>query len=299
MLFRSKAAGPPTIESHALQTQAYQSWQSALERDRERLSSQVRSATNCIADSKREVAYAEKNLANYREQTRAYKKKSMGVDTTEQMYLKNLERAKTELNQCESQFSLAWNQLGIAERDLASIKSRFQALGPPPSEPQPLVAAVKPVPQLVANTPSTTPSVAKALRPVSPATYRTERPIPPPVPSGDEFMSVLNSKVSNTEPPVSTVGVGRWKIPSPFQLIYDVMTGKGTMITIVGLVITIVGTLWLLAAAFIEGIFWGLACVAIPFANLFFAVMHFSEAKWPLLVTVVGWLLMYAGVYGS
>jgi hypothetical protein len=62
-----------------------------------------------------------------------------------------------------------------------------------------------------------------------------------------------------------------------------------------GLVLLVIGNLWIAIKAFQEGILWGLACLIIPFASLLFVVLHWYETKVPFLIALAGTALMIFG----
>ncbi len=74
----------------------------------------------------------------------------------------------------------------------------------------------------------------------------------------------------------------------------------------VGVVLLVLGSLWLLAVAFNESIWWGLGCIIVPFVSMLFIVSHFKECAKPILLQLAGLALMLvvpvltgAGVIGS
>jgi len=66
----------------------------------------------------------------------------------------------------------------------------------------------------------------------------------------------------------------------------------------IGLLLCIVGGIWLLITAFSESILWGLGSLFVPFVSLIFAVTHWEKAKTPFLVNVAGAVLLFMG-YGA
>lgn len=80
-------------------------------------------------------------------------------------------------------------------------------------------------------------------------------------------------------------------------VIGGMIDGKSTALMWVGLVIAGMGGLWLLGVAFRTSVLWGLASVIIPFAGLLFAIFHWDEAKWPVLLNVGGVILLYVGLF--
>jgi hypothetical protein len=70
----------------------------------------------------------------------------------------------------------------------------------------------------------------------------------------------------------------------------------GLILMIVGIVVSVVGGLWFLGVAFGESVLWGLACLFIPFAALFFLISHWDEAGKPFLVQLAGAVPMVLGM---
>lgn len=69
----------------------------------------------------------------------------------------------------------------------------------------------------------------------------------------------------------------------------------GTMLAIIGLIVALVGGIWLLVEAFRESILWGLGALFIPFVGLIFAILHWDKGGKPLLIGIVGNVIMFAG----
>ncbi len=66
-----------------------------------------------------------------------------------------------------------------------------------------------------------------------------------------------------------------------------------------GLVIAVVGGIWMLVLAFQESVLWGLGCLFVPFVSLVFAIMHWDRAKIPFLIQVGGLVLLVVGALMS
>lgn len=67
-------------------------------------------------------------------------------------------------------------------------------------------------------------------------------------------------------------------------------------LTILGLVIAIVGGVWILVLAFQKNIWWGLGCLFVPFVSLIFAIMHWDIAAKPFLISLGGGILYGIGM---
>jgi hypothetical protein len=50
----------------------------------------------------------------------------------------------------------------------------------------------------------------------------------------------------------------------------------------------LIASLWLLVVAFQESILWGLACLFVPLASLFFVITHWEQAKRPFALNAIG-----------
>lgn len=68
------------------------------------------------------------------------------------------------------------------------------------------------------------------------------------------------------------------------------------IVSIIGIIITLVGMVKLLIVAFRESILWGLACLLIPVVSLVFVIMHWENSKKSFLIYVVGLFIMGVGV---
>lgn len=66
-------------------------------------------------------------------------------------------------------------------------------------------------------------------------------------------------------------------------------------LSMLGLVIALVGVVWLLVITFKTSVLWGLGSLFIPIVSLVFVAMHWDETKRPFLIQVVGVVLMVAG----
>jgi hypothetical protein len=66
------------------------------------------------------------------------------------------------------------------------------------------------------------------------------------------------------------------------------MQTAGMILNILGLIVGMGGGIWLLVVAFQESVGWGLACMLIPCAALYFVFTHWDEAKLPFLVNIGG-----------
>jgi hypothetical protein len=70
----------------------------------------------------------------------------------------------------------------------------------------------------------------------------------------------------------------------------------GTLLLLVGALIAVVGSLWLLVKAFQTSIWWGLGSLFIPFVQLIFVIMNWAECKKPFLILLAGAVLCGIGV---
>jgi hypothetical protein len=63
------------------------------------------------------------------------------------------------------------------------------------------------------------------------------------------------------------------------------------LVSVLGGLIGLAGSIWLIVKAFQESVGWGIAVLLVPFANLVFAIKHWGVAKKPFLLSLVGGLL--------
>jgi hypothetical protein len=62
-----------------------------------------------------------------------------------------------------------------------------------------------------------------------------------------------------------------------------------------GMVILLIGNVWIAVKAFQKGILWGLGCLIVPFVSLIFVIMHWAETKIPFIVSLAGIVLIILG----
>jgi hypothetical protein len=72
------------------------------------------------------------------------------------------------------------------------------------------------------------------------------------------------------------------------------------ILSYIGVLILIIGALGFLVAAFKESLLWGFACLFLGPVSLVFLILHWSEAKNPFLIQIVGLGIIFAaGAMGS
>lgn len=64
------------------------------------------------------------------------------------------------------------------------------------------------------------------------------------------------------------------------------------MMLILGLILAVIGGLWLLVEAFRTSIVWGLVCLFLPIVQIGFVIAHWDRAWKPFMVNVVGSLII-------
>ena len=64
----------------------------------------------------------------------------------------------------------------------------------------------------------------------------------------------------------------------------------------IGFALLIVGGIGLLIAAFRVSILWGIGCLLLPIVQLVFLVAHWSEAKNPFLLQLLGLFIVFIAV---
>ncbi len=71
------------------------------------------------------------------------------------------------------------------------------------------------------------------------------------------------------------------------------------VLIILGWLIASIGGIWLLIRAFKVSVLWGLACIFIPFAYLFWLIQHWESGKHPFFVQILGIVLFFLGYFGQ
>lgn len=69
----------------------------------------------------------------------------------------------------------------------------------------------------------------------------------------------------------------------------------GSILIVLGMIVSIFGGIWLLIEAFKTNIWWGLGCLFISFISLVFIIMHFDVAKKPFFISLAGTVIMIIG----
>lgn len=69
----------------------------------------------------------------------------------------------------------------------------------------------------------------------------------------------------------------------------------GIILLAIGFIISGGAGIWFLVVAFRESVLWGLCCLFIPFASLFFLIVHWSEAKRPFFWSLLSIVPLVAG----
>lgn len=65
-----------------------------------------------------------------------------------------------------------------------------------------------------------------------------------------------------------------------------------------GIILSLIGGLWIVVNAFRTSVLWGLGSLFVPFVSLIFAILNFAENKVPLIISVIGGVLAMFG-YGA
>ena len=71
----------------------------------------------------------------------------------------------------------------------------------------------------------------------------------------------------------------------------------GVYVGILGIIISVVGGIWFLVAAFKVSIGWGIACLFLPFVQLIFLFVHWKEARKPFAVGVLSMGVLFVAAF--
>ncbi len=73
------------------------------------------------------------------------------------------------------------------------------------------------------------------------------------------------------------------------------MEALGIVIAVVGIILSVGGSIWFLFEAFSESALWGLGCLFLPLVGLFFLCIHSDRALKPFGVSLLGTLVAIGG----
>lgn len=65
-----------------------------------------------------------------------------------------------------------------------------------------------------------------------------------------------------------------------------------------GILVALIGGIWLLVVTFKESIWWGLGSLFLPIVGLVFVIMHWQISKKPFLIYLGGIILCVIGAMG-
>lgn len=75
------------------------------------------------------------------------------------------------------------------------------------------------------------------------------------------------------------------------------MAAIGGILLGLGAVLAVIGSIWLLIAAFRQSIWWGLGSILLPLVWLIFVILNWDEAQKPFLCSLAGGILGGIGYY--
>ena len=75
------------------------------------------------------------------------------------------------------------------------------------------------------------------------------------------------------------------------------METMATALFFLGMLGSIIGSVWFLLEAFQENILWGLGCLLVPFVSLFFLILHWNKAAAPFLLQIASIAPIVGGLY--
>jgi hypothetical protein len=285
-------------EANALQSQTYQQWLMTLQKEKRSLESELPNFEWRYKNAQESLQNAEKNLADYRRSISKSTYNKSAQESNLDRYKQNVDREKAIVAQMQTELTTRRNQIANLDRQLADLKNRAAAV--PASQPVAQAAPTLPTETRVASVekkpaPAAPAATAPRTSAATPSQMRDPEMRPPPMvtamPRPDELESVLNSKVTVPKHEVSKEGPKY----SPVRLRAVTLTGEGTPLMVIGLIVAGIGGIWLIVLAFKESAIWGICVMFVPLASFIFACIHFAESKWALLINVAGWVLIYVG----
>ena len=63
-------------------------------------------------------------------------------------------------------------------------------------------------------------------------------------------------------------------------------------LTMIGLILALVGSIWVIVVAFQKSLLWGFGSLFVPFVSLIFVITHWNKASEPFLVQIIGSVLL-------
>jgi len=68
-------------------------------------------------------------------------------------------------------------------------------------------------------------------------------------------------------------------------------------LALIGVLLAIIGNLWIVVLAFRTGLLWGLGCLFAPPVGLVYCALNFREAWKPLVVAIIGLAMFFANFW--
>ena len=65
-------------------------------------------------------------------------------------------------------------------------------------------------------------------------------------------------------------------------------------LALVGVLLAVIGNLWIVVLAFRTGLLWGLGCLFVPLVGLVYCALNFRETWKPLVLAIIGLAMFFA-----
>jgi len=65
----------------------------------------------------------------------------------------------------------------------------------------------------------------------------------------------------------------------------------------IGVIVMVVGGIWMLIEQFNTSLIWGLGCLFVPLVSLLWLIMHFDRGMYPLITWIAGMALLIGGMF--
>ena len=69
-------------------------------------------------------------------------------------------------------------------------------------------------------------------------------------------------------------------------------------LALIGVLLALIGNLWIVVLAFRAGLLWGLGCLFVPPVGLVYCALNFRKTWKPLVVAIIG-LVMFFATFGQ
>ncbi len=270
-------------EASQLRASAYRQWLDSLHRQQQQINADIQTYQQRAASARDTQSQAESQARTLKSQIRDNAYRGLGQGSSADQAEAEAKRAQSAVTGSENQVTQLQQQLATVNQRIADVQARAASASASAGGSAPTTVAKAQQPG-TSEQPYLPPSVPLEREAPSWPRFGQRKP--------DILPSDVEPSVQSVRPPSAT-GTSL----APWNVIATAFSGRLNLLMGIGLLSAMIGGIWLLVVAFQESVLWGIGTIFIPLVGLIFAVTHWAEAKWPFLVNLVGWMLLYAGVF--